>query len=629
MDELLKELGIPDKEDLSVIKEKLEQMQVEHLDRLNNVEDENRRKQLKENLLKIENALSQITWMQEKLNKGLVPTEGISSKVNQESKEKKINVESLKSEIKNDDQSIKQWSNIRGNNSGSIQSGKSNNSIISPKLQRAFICLEHGDWNKADSLIEDVLNEDPTCSKAYVGKLMADLHIFDEKKLMEHSSLLTGNQNYLLALKYATSDYARILKGYNDYIEQSIEYKSALKNMLNARNEDEYAQTAKEFDKLSNFQDSAQKASECRKKINDLKQVEIQRRQNELEKYYQEAVYEMKKNEYVRTVIAINIFSTRDGLENYKDVPQLLKQCESVLTEQKYIAAIELMNQGTYESAVKFFSDLEDYKDSRNQKLNCEKIIQRQKNLEKKNEKKRKRKNNFIGFAILFVPIFIVIIVITNIKSICLYSGISDNGTLVKYHWFAYGTQKIPESVYGKKITTIGSSAFSRKKGLNKIILQDGIKNIEKEAFIYCYNLTEISLPEGLNNIEDGTFSGCKSLKEMTIPEGIRRIGSQAFRGCHSIKELILPKSLSSIGSDAFMECSSLKEITIPEGTSSIGDQAFYKCINLKEITLSQSLTSIGSSIFLECDGLKAIKVYRDSYAAEYFKEDSRLVYID
>ncbi len=82
---------------------------------------------------------------------------------------------------------------------------------------------------------------------------------------------MTGNQNYLLGLKYATSDYAIILKGYNDYIEQSIAYKSALKNMLNAKNEDEYAQTAKEFDKISNFQDSAKKASECRKRINDLK----------------------------------------------------------------------------------------------------------------------------------------------------------------------------------------------------------------------------------------------------------------------------------------------------------------------------------------------------------------------
>ncbi len=100
MDELLKEMGISETEDLSVIKEKLEHMQVEHLDRLDNVEDEKRRKQLKENLQKIENALSHITWMQEKLNKGLVPNEGISSKVNQGSKEEKINVESLKSKIR-------------------------------------------------------------------------------------------------------------------------------------------------------------------------------------------------------------------------------------------------------------------------------------------------------------------------------------------------------------------------------------------------------------------------------------------------------------------------------------------------------------------------------------------------
>ncbi len=83
-------------------------------------------------------------------------------------------------------------SNTQGNYSGSIPNGKSNNSNILPKLQRAFICLEHGDWNKADSLLEDVLNDNPTCSKAYVGKLMLDLHISDETKLMEHSSLFDG-----------------------------------------------------------------------------------------------------------------------------------------------------------------------------------------------------------------------------------------------------------------------------------------------------------------------------------------------------------------------------------------------------------------------------------------------------
>lgn len=40
-------------------------------------------------------------------------------------------------------------------------------------LERGFMTLEDGDFDKADSLFEDVLNQDPKCAEAYMGKLMA------------------------------------------------------------------------------------------------------------------------------------------------------------------------------------------------------------------------------------------------------------------------------------------------------------------------------------------------------------------------------------------------------------------------------------------------------------------------
>ncbi len=39
-------------------------------------------------------------------------------------------------------------------------------------LERGFMMLEDGDWDKADSLFEEVLNQNPKCASAYMGKLL-------------------------------------------------------------------------------------------------------------------------------------------------------------------------------------------------------------------------------------------------------------------------------------------------------------------------------------------------------------------------------------------------------------------------------------------------------------------------
>ena len=44
-------------------------------------------------------------------------------------------------------------------------------------LKRAFMFLEDGEWSKADAYCEHVLNQDPENAQAYLGKLMAELHV--------------------------------------------------------------------------------------------------------------------------------------------------------------------------------------------------------------------------------------------------------------------------------------------------------------------------------------------------------------------------------------------------------------------------------------------------------------------
>ena len=49
-------------------------------------------------------------------------------------------------------------------------------SEISPLLERAFMFLEDGKWDEADSYCEKVLDKDPKNAEAYLGKLMAECH---------------------------------------------------------------------------------------------------------------------------------------------------------------------------------------------------------------------------------------------------------------------------------------------------------------------------------------------------------------------------------------------------------------------------------------------------------------------
>ena len=59
---------------------------------------------------------------------------------------------------------------------------------------------------------------------------------------------------------------------------------------------------------------------------------------------------------------------------------------------------------------------------------------------------------------------------------------------------------------------------------------------------------------------------------------------------------------------------------------TAVGDKAFSDCSVLESVTFPKTVTSIGDEVFLNCDSLKEIHVKAGSYAAEYFRGDSRLV---
>ncbi len=203
----------------------------------------------------------------------------------------------------------------------------------------------------------------------------------------------------------------------------------------------------------------------------------------------------------------------------------------------------------------------------------------------------------------------------------------------------------IPSFYNGKRVTSIGNSAFYSCGSLTSITIPDSVTSIGDSAFYNCDSLTSITIPDGVTSIGEDAFYNCDSLTSITIGNGVTSIGDFAFSGCNSLTSITIPDSVTSIGDRAFSSCDSLTSITvstgnpyyksmdgnlyskdgktlvqyatgktatqftIPDSVTSIGEDAFWGCNNLTSVTIGNGVTYIGGSAFYWCRSLTSITI--------------------
>ena len=297
------------------------------------------------------------------------------------------------------------------------------NGNVRALLDRGFMALEDGEWDKADGFFEQALNFDAKIAEAYLGKLMAELRVHRKEKLANCEKPFYNSNNYQKAVRFGDDKLIADLEGYIKHINERNEnnrltetYTSAINAMNSAETEDYFKAAASVFQSIVDFRDSKEKAKECLEKAEAARKDAVladgkSKMTGEDSQAYKNAITIFKtipdwKNsaelilQCEQKIEAIKAQEEADRLEaerraeerrieNEKAKQQYIKIAKIggpilavvivfiivlnsvIIPSVKYNSAVEMMNNGNYEEAIAAFEELDGYKESENQIKEC------------------------------------------------------------------------------------------------------------------------------------------------------------------------------------------------------------------------------------------------------------------
>lgn len=82
--------------------------------------------------------------------------------------------------------------------------------------------LEDAQWQKADELLEQVLNHEPENAKAYIGKLIIDFRANKEENLGEMDIDFSENSNYQKVIRFADDVTKNRIQNYCNIVKKQL-----------------------------------------------------------------------------------------------------------------------------------------------------------------------------------------------------------------------------------------------------------------------------------------------------------------------------------------------------------------------------------------------------------------------
>lgn len=198
-----------------------------------------------------------------------------------------------------------------------------------PLLKRAFLFLEDADWQSANEYCEKVLDMEPENAQAYLGKLLAELKVRKMEQLRDQSSPFDKNLLYEKVLRFADEPLKTAMTGYISHIKERNEearrsgiYNDALKAMQRTDDEESLLEAEDLFDSIAGYRDSSALAEECSR------MAEIARKNT----IYGNGCKRLSVRSIQSYEAALACF---EAIPDWKDSADKLSQCRVALEEMK------------------------------------------------------------------------------------------------------------------------------------------------------------------------------------------------------------------------------------------------------------------------------------------------------
>lgn len=243
------------------------------------------------------------------------------------------------------------------------------NGNVRALLDRGFMALEDGEWEKADGFFEQALNFDAKIAEAYLGKLMAELEVTEKGKLSDCEQPFDNSNNYQKAIRFGDEALVAALNGYVSKINERNEnnrlagiYRKAQNTMRCATTEQDFFDAADYFSSIKQYSNSNELAKQCNAKA-------VQIRKERLAKEEAERLEQRRKAEEAR----IAAEKARKRAKKFSAIATsslaifiisivILKTV--IIPGFRYNKAIAELNNGNTVQAVSLLMGAKNYKDS-------------------------------------------------------------------------------------------------------------------------------------------------------------------------------------------------------------------------------------------------------------------------
>ncbi len=243
------------------------------------------------------------------------------------------------------------------------------NGNVRALLDRGFMALEDGEWEKADGFFEQALNFDAKIAEAYLGKLMAELKVTEKGKLSDCEQPFDNSNNYQKAVRFGDEALVSALHGYIADINERNEnnrlagiYSKAQNTMRCATTEQDFFDAADYFSSIKQYSNSNELAKQCNAKA-------VQIRKERLAKEEAERLEQKRKAEEAR--IAAEKARRRAKKLSAIATSSLVILIISIVILKaviipgiRYNKAIAELNNGNTVQAVSLLMGAKNYKDS-------------------------------------------------------------------------------------------------------------------------------------------------------------------------------------------------------------------------------------------------------------------------